>query len=127
MKTITIKQYGDFKKTNNFLKNASIALRLHKIEKYAQEGVAALSAATPVDTGLTAQSWSYDIERTDDRVVITWYNTNVVNHVNIALILQYGHATKNGKWIEGTDYINPAIQPIFNKIAETAWKEVTKK
>lgn len=124
---ITIKQKGNFKKTNRFLERALNVIHLGTLDKYGREGVAALSAATPNDSGITAESWSYEIERSDGKVSIIWSNSHVVNGVNIAVILQYGHATRNGSWVEGIDYINPALQPLFNKIAESAWKEVTKK
>ena len=96
------------------------------LDKYGQAGVNALQAATPVDTGLTASSWYYEITNNDGVVRITFNNSNIQNGVPIAIILQYGHATRNGGWVEGRDYINPAIQPIFDKITETAWREVTR-
>ena len=89
-------------------------------------GVAALSSATPVDTGLTANSWHYTIENVNGYIKISFNNSNIQNGVPIAIILQYGHGTRNGGWVEGRDYINPAIQPIFDKITENAWREVTK-
>ena len=95
------------------------------LNKYGKMGVSALAAATPVDTGKTADSWIYEIETSKDSYTITWSNTNVNNHVNIALILQYGHATRNGGYVSGRDYINPALQPVFDQIAEEAWREVT--
>ena len=123
---IVIKHKGNFDKTEKFLKGASKINYKRVLEKYGKEGVQALSAATPVDSGLTANSWEYQINITKDKYSITWINTNVVNGVPIAIILQYGHATKNGGFIQGQDYINPAIQPIFDKIADELWKEVTK-
>lgn len=92
-----------------------------------KKGVAALSAATPVDTGLTANSWKYEITHNKESATISFTNTNIQNGVPIAVILQYGHATRNGGWVQGRDYINPAIQPIFDEIAKDAWREVTKK
>ena len=121
---ITIKSKGDLSKTYKFLKRAHSRSFLARLDKYGQEGVAALSAATPVDTGKTAASWSYVISNTKDGVTITWTNSNVVNGVPIALILQYGHGTRNGGYVQGRDYINPAIQPIFDKILDSAWKDV---
>ena len=122
---ITFQHKGDFKKTIRFL-NAISDFPIRKIlEKYGRMGVNALSAATPVDTGKTAASWTYEIEISKDSYTITWLNTNVNNHVNIALILQYGHATRNGGYVAGRDYINPALQPVFDQIAEEAWQEVT--
>lgn len=96
------------------------------LEQYGERGVAALAAATPVDTGLTAQSWYYTIKRQNGKITISFCNSNIVNGVPIAIVLQYGHATRNGGWIEGLDYINPAIQPIFDELTKNAWKEVTK-
>lgn len=96
-------------------------------EKYANEGVNALSSATPVDTGLTAKSWDYEISNTDTSTTIYWKNSNVVNGVPIAVLIQYGHGTKNGGYVEGIDYINPALRPIFEKMAQDAWKEVNSK
>lgn len=123
---ITFRQRGDFSKLTNFLERAKDAVHLGNLDKYGQEGVAALASATPVDTGQTANSWHYKIEQKNGSVSIGFYNTNIQNGVPIAIILQYGHATRNGGWVQGRDYINPAIQPIFDKIADTAWREVTK-
>lgn len=123
---IVIKHKGDFKNTEKFLKNASRFDIRHVLEKYGQEGVAALAAATPVDSGLTAKSWDYEVKITKGSYIITWTNSNVVDGVPIAIILQYGHGTRNGGWVQGRDYINPAIQPIFDKIVNEVWREVTK-
>ena len=95
---------------------------LATFDKYGQEGRGFLASATPVDTGQTANSWHYKIEQKNGSVSIGFYNTNIQNGVPIAIILQYGHATRNGGWVQGRDYINPAIQPIFDKIADTAWR-----
>lgn len=123
---ITFRQKGDFSKMTRFLEKAKEAVRLGELDKYGREGVAALASATPVDSGLTAQSWSYQIEHKNGSFTISFYNSNVNDGVSIAIILQYGHGTRNGGWVQGRDYINPAIQPIFDKIAESAWREVTK-
>ena len=123
---ITFRQRGDFSKLTNFMERAKEAVHLGNLDKYGQEGVAALASATPVDTGQTANSWHYKIEQKNGSVSIGFYNTNIQNGVPIAIILQYGHATRNGGWVQGRDYINPAIQPIFDKIADIAWREVTK-
>lgn len=123
---ITIRQKGDFSRTIAYLKRAERAIRKIDFDAYGREGVAALSSATPVDTGLTASSWNYKILKTDGLVTISFYNTNIQNGVPIAIILQYGHGTRNGGWVEGRDYINPAIQPIFDKLANDLWREVTK-
>lgn len=108
------------------MNKAKKAVNLRGIEKYAQEGVNALKAATPHDTGKTASSWSYEIKRTNNSITINFNNSNIVNGVPIAIILQYGHGTRNGGYVKGRDYINPAIQPIFDKLTNDAWKEVTK-
>lgn len=121
---ISITCKGNFRKTDNWLKKVLRRDYKSLMVKYAQEGVAALSAATPVDTGLTASSWSYEIIQKDNEMIISWNNSNVQKYVNIAIILQYGHGTRNGGWVEGRDYINPALQPIFDKMANAAWKEV---
>ena len=123
---ISFRQRGDFSKLTRFLVNTKKAIRITDLERYGVEGVSALESATPVDTGLTSKSWYYKIERGKESVVISFHNSNVQNGVPIAVILQYGHGTRNGGWVEGRDYINPAIQPIFDEIANKAWKEVTK-
>ena len=92
---------------------------------YGQRGVNALAAATPKDTGLTAASWYYEVERTDNDLAIYWKNSNTNNGVNIAVILQYGHGTNGGGYVRGIDYINPALRPIFEEIANDVWEEVT--
>lgn len=116
---------GDFSKTTRFLERAKNVVKLGELDKYGRAGVAALSSATPVDSGETASSWYYEIERQNGRVSINFKNSNINQGVTIAIILQYGHATGTGGWVEGRDYINPAIQPIFDEIANNAWKEVT--
>lgn len=123
---ITFRQKGDFSKLTRFLERAKEAVHLGDLDKYGRQGVAALSSATPVDSGLTAESWYYEIENKDGSAIITFNNSNIQNGVPIAIILQYGHGTRNGGWVEGRDYINPAIQPIFDEIANEAWREVTK-
>lgn len=124
---IKISHKGDFTKTTRFLKNAKMFDPYKVLDRYGKAGVAALSAATPVDTGLTAASWSYEIVVTKTYYEIIFNNSNIQNGVPIAIILQYGHGTGTGGWVEGRDYINPAIQPIFDKIADEAWREVTKR
>lgn len=124
---ITFRQKGDFSKTTRFLERAKDALHLGDLDKYGREGVAALSSVTPVDSGLTASSWYYKIERKNDSVRILFCNSNIQNGVPIAIILQYGHATGTGGWVEGVDYINPAVRPIFDEIVKSAWREVTKR
>lgn len=123
---ITFRQKGDYSKLSRYLEKVKEAAKVGVLDKYGQAGVAALSSATPVESGLTAQSWYYEIEHTKSSAVIRFLNSNVNKGVPIAIILQYGHGTGTGGWVEGRDYINPAIQPIFDNIAEDAWKEVTK-
>ena len=123
---ISFRQKGDFSKLTRFLERAKNFVHLGDLDRYGREGVAALASATPVDTGKTAASWYYDIKINKESASITFNNSNIQNGVPIAIILQYGHGTRNGGWVEGRDYINPVIQPIFDKIAEEAWKEVTK-
>ena len=123
---IKFRQKGDFSNLTRFLERAKNLVHISDLDRYGREGVAALSSATPVDTGKTAASWYYDIKINKESASITFNNSNIQNGVPIAIILQYGHGTRNGGWVEGRDYINPVIQPIFDKIAEEAWKEVTK-
>ena len=123
---ITFKHKGDLSKSKKYLGRLKDSIRLSDLDKYGREGVAALASATPVDTGTTANSWYYRINNKNGSITISFHNSNIVNGVPIAIILQYGHGTRNGGWVEGRDYINPAIQPIFDKIRDNAWKEVTK-
>ena len=122
---IRIKQSGDFSKTERFLKKAQKMDFYKVLGKYARAGVNALASATPVDSGLTASSWDYEIVKEKNRISIYWTNLNINKGVPIAVILQYGHGTNGGGYVQGRDYINPAIQPIFDQIADAAWKEVT--
>lgn len=121
---ITIKTKGNFKKTDNLLAKILKRDYVTVLTKYGQLGVEALRNATPVDTGLTANSWSYEIVEDSSGVKIYWKNSNIVKGVPIAVILQYGHGTGTGGYVEGTDYINPALKSVFEKIADAAWKEV---
>ena len=121
-----MKQRGDFRHLEGFFKRIKQMRLRDKLEKCGREGVDALAAATPVDTGLTASSWSYEIQMDESSYGITWVNTNVNKGVNIALILQMGHGTRNGGYVKGVDYINPALKPVFDKFAEDLWGEVTK-
>lgn len=117
---------GSFDKTFAFLKR-NRKLNLSDFEKFGQAGVDALRQATPKDSGLTADSWYYEIVDSNGQLAIQWLNSNVVDGwCNIAVILQYGHATGTGGYVEGRDYINPALRPIFDKIAKRAWEEVTR-
>ena len=123
---IKFRQKGDFAKLTRYFEKTKKAARLSDLDKYGREGVAALASATPQETGLTASSWYYEITNTAGSVSINFYNSNIQNGVPIAIILQYGHGTQNGGWVQGRDYINPSIQPLFDKIANNAWREVTK-
>lgn len=116
---------GDFSKTTKFLERVKRVVRISDLDKYAKKGVEALVSATPVDSGLTADSWSYEIVNEKGSIAINFKNSNIQDDVPIAIIIQYGHATGNGGWVEGRDYINPAIQPIFDEITSNIWREVT--
>ena len=122
---ISFRQKGDFSKVTRYLEKASKSARLSILDKYGKEGVAALSAATPIDSGKTASSWGYEIKNSRGSASISFTNSNINNGVPIAIILQYGHGTGTGGWVEGRDYINPAIQPVFDRLADEAWKEVS--
>lgn len=123
---VTVKQRGDLKKTLKFLQHVSKASYKHVLSKYGEEGVRALASATPMDSGATAASWGYEIIEEGNELKIVWTNSNLGDGwFPIALMLQYGHGTGTGGWIEGRDYINPAIRPIFDKMADAAWREVT--
>lgn len=124
MPYISYSYKGDLKKTKNFLKRIQQLSFLQKLDKYGQEGVEALRAATPVRTGVTADSWDYEIESKKDSVTIRWVNSSNNKSVPIVLLLQYGHMTGTGGYVQGIDFINPALQPIFDKIADAAWEEV---
>lgn len=123
---ISFRQRGDFSRVKRYLEKAKRSAKVSDLDRFGKEGVAALASATPMDSGLTANSWYYEIKEERGSVSISFCNSNIQNGVPIAIILQYGHGTRNGGWVQGRDYINPAIQPIFDKIAEHAWREVTK-
>jgi hypothetical protein len=123
---ISITQRGNFKLTETFFNRALTAEYLNALNRCGQAGIAALSAATPVDTGKTASSWDFKVVQTAKGVKIAWFNSNVNNGVPIAILIQYGHGTRNGGFVQGRDYINPAMKPIFDKLANDMWKEVTK-
>ena len=123
---IKFEQKGDFSKLTRYLERTKETVKLGDLDRYGRAGVSALSSATPVRTGLTASSWYYKIENSNGVASISFHNSNIQNGVPIAIVLQYGHGTRNGGWVQGRDYINPAIQPIFDSIAEKAWREVTK-
>lgn len=116
---------GSFKKTEDFFRRMAKDEMFNALERYAKEGVAALANATPLDTGLTAASWSYEIQKTRGSYSITWTNNHTVDGKPIAILLQYGHGTGTGGYVQGRDYINPAMRPIFDRIADNVWKAVT--
>lgn len=122
---IRITQKGDFIKTTRMLNKAAKPFSKNLFDKYGKKGVAALASATPVDSGKTASSWIYKIENQNGEISINFYNSNINNGALIAIILQYGYTTRNGGWVQGRDYINPAIQPVFDEMVKEAWKEVT--
>ena len=121
---IKVSVTGNYAKTEQYLESFKNGIRFENLDKYGQAGVAALQAATPLDTGETAASWGYRIRKSKNTVTIEWTNSNVVDGVPIAVILQYGHATRNGGYVQGRDYINPAIRSVFDQIAADVWKEV---
>lgn len=122
---ITIESKGSFKKTEAFLNKVSKQSIYGSLDRYAREGVSALESATPVESGLTATSWNYEITRTRGSYSITWTNSNLVNGIPVAILLQYGHGTGTGGYVQGEDYINPTLKPIFDRIAREVWKVVT--
>jgi hypothetical protein len=123
---VEFKLKGDFHKLDNFLEKAKEGFNIGILDKYGKEGVEALKAYTPKDTGLTASSWYYEVHNVKNNISISFHNSNINKGVPIAIILQYGHATGNGGWVEGVDYINPALIPIFERISKDAWEEVIK-
>lgn len=127
MGAIKIKVKGSFLKTHKYFESLLKVNNMTELDKYGKAGVEALRKATPKDTGKTADAWDYRVEKEKGLSKIIWFNTNENNGVNIAVILQYGHGTKNGGYVRGIDYINPAMQPIFQEIADKAWNEITNK
>ena len=123
---ISVTQKGSFNNIENFLKkNKNISFD-HYLELFGQAGVEALQKATPKDTGLTSESWYYQVEKEDGKIKISWYNSNVVDDwYNVAIGIQYGHGTANGTYVQGIDYINPAMRSIFDEFANAIWEEVT--
>lgn len=123
---ISIKVKGNFDKTTDFLKRNQ-KIKVPNLEKLAKEGVEALAAMTPVDTGLTQASWGYEISQKDGNISITWTNSNLTkNGIPIVILLHYGHATKDGGYVKGSEFIDEALQPVFKRIADEVWKEVNK-
>lgn len=122
---ITVTTRGNWDQTASYLRRIQ-AVNLDALEKYGRQGVTALAAATPVESSETANSWTYEIVKRRGYFSIRWRNTHVNDGQVIAVLLQYGHGTRNGGYVQGRDYINPAIQPIFDQIAEESWREVTR-
>lgn len=122
---LTITHKGNFESTTKFLSTERPSRIRKTLEKYGKIGVEALEEATPKDTGLTSRSWGFDVVETKTGISVVWKNSNVVDGVPIALIIQYGHATRNGGYVQGRDYINPALQPVFDDILKNVWKEVS--
>lgn len=116
---------GSTSNTRDFLRKMQAPDLFSGIERLAQRGVTALEAATPSETGMTGAAWSYEIENTNGRITVWWNNDHIEGGVNIAVILQYGHGTGTGGYVAGRDYINPALQPVFDEIAAEMWKKVT--
>lgn len=121
---IKVSSKGDFKNTIKFLENIKKQEYINILKRYGEKGVSKLKAATPVDSGETANSWDYRIETNKNKISIIWFNTNINKGVPIALILQTGHGTRNGGYVRGIDYINPAMKPVFDELANEVWKEV---
>lgn len=121
---IKVNVKGDYRKANNFFEKAKNILKIGILDKYGMMGVEALSLATPRESGKTASSWIYNIEHTETGAKIIWSNTNENEGQVIALLIQYGHGTGTGGYVEGIDYINPAMAPVFEKMADDAWREV---
>lgn len=121
---IIFKQKGDFNNTEKFLKKATRANYLRILNEYGRRGVVALASATPVDSGLTAASWGYEIKISKNAYYINWTNSHVEDGIPIAIIIQYGHGTRNGGYVQGRDYINPAMKSIFDDMAKEIWREV---
>lgn len=126
MGTISFTSQGSFDKTEAWLKRMSKLKFDSILKKYGQMGVTALASATPVESGLTASSWSYEVVGNQQNFTITWTNSHVVEGANIAILLQYGHGTGTGGYVQGRDYINPAIIPVFDKIRDELFREVGK-
>lgn len=123
---IGLKTKGNFKHVEAFFKRVKGQELTRKLHQYGLVGSAALAANTPMRSGKTASSWSYEIHNNGEGVEIVWTNSNTNKGLNIAILIQYGHGTRNGGYVQGRDFINPAIRPVFDAIAEDIWKEVTK-
>ena len=123
---ITIRQQGDLSKVNNYFERLKEVIKFGKLDKYGRAGVVALASATPIDTGETASSWSYEIEHADDHASVIFKNSHVTERgVPIAILIQSGHGTGSGAYVQGIDFINPAIRSVFQQMADEVWREVT--
>ena len=122
---LSVQSSGSWKNTRAFLKHIADGKMFSDLDRYGRMGVDALSKATPMESGLTAHSWDYEVLRGKNASGVQWFNTNVHSGAPVAILLQYGHGTGTGGYVAGKDYINPAIQPIFDKIADDVWKKVT--
>jgi hypothetical protein len=123
---ISFTHRGDFKNTERFLNGATNVNYRKILDAYGRKGVSALAAATPAESGMTANSWGYEIKISKSSLTIYWTNAHIVNGFSVVIGLQYGHGTRNGGYVAGRDFINPALQPIFDQIAQEAWQEVTR-
>lgn len=123
---ISFRTKGDFNKTEKLLKKSLGKDYISILHRYGEKGVQELSMASPVDTGLMASSWRYEIIQEGSTISLVFHNDDIENGCNVAILVQYGHATKDGYYIQGQDFINPALKPIFDDLAEKAWKEVTR-
>ena len=121
---ITIKHYGNFTKTSNFLNRITRTGLYSDLHHYGELGVLALSAATPRDSGKTADSWYYDVETTNTGISLVWKNRNISKYIPVAILIQYGHGLENGGYVQGIDFINPALKPIFKDISDSVWRDV---
>lgn len=121
---ITLEASGSYSSTTTWLQRLGRMSIEQQLARYGAKGVKALASSTPVETGKTASSWSYSVTRKGDTWILSWENTNVVRGVPIAIILQYGHVTGTGGWVQGRDYINPAIKPLMDEIADGVWRMV---
>lgn len=127
MMIIKVTKKGNFNKTRNVIKNIHNKKYMNILERIGRLGVDALSRATPVDTDKTSNSWGYSIEQGENSVSVVWTNSNIVNGwANVAVLIQYGHATRNGGYVQGRDYINPAMRPLFDQLAKEAWEAIIK-
>ncbi len=122
---ITVSSKSSDDPTSKFLKKMMLGEPFNRLERFGEEGVRALSGATPVHSGLAASSWEYEIRKTKGRYSLSWHNTNVESGIPVVILIQYGHGTRGGSWVQGRDFINPVMRPLFDRIADEVWREVT--